>query len=138
MGSPVTLRDYSYNFTAAGGPVTYTWSFPGGNPATATGQTVSVSYPTAGFYAVTETVSNSAGSNSTTVTNLIRVEGPTGAETAPFAQSFEDPAFPNLYAAPTLRNYETFGTSPTGAARITPPHPLLRLIGRATEPTTPE
>lgn len=116
VNTPVTLRDYSSNFTAAGGTLTYSWSFPGGNPATATGQTVSVSYPTAGFYSVTETVTNSVGSSVSTLTNLIRVEGPTGGETAPFAQSFEDPNFPNLLAAPTLRNYETFGNTAAGAA----------------------
>ena len=115
VNTPITLRDYSYNFTASGGTLTYTWSFPGGNPSTATGQTVTVSYPTAGFYTVTETVSNRVGSSTSTVTNYIRVEGPTGGETAPFAQSFEDPNFPALFPAPTLRNYETFGTSSTGA-----------------------
>ena len=116
VNTPVTLRDYSYNSSAAGGALTYTWSFPGGNPATATGQTVSVSYPNAGFYTVTETVTNSIGGNSSTQTNLIRVEGPSGAEAAPFAQSFEDPAFPNLFPDPTLRNYTTSGVNGAGVA----------------------
>jgi PKD repeat protein len=116
INSPVTFRDYSANFTSTGGTLTYSWSFPGGNPATASGQTVSVSYPTAGFYSVTETVSNSVGNSTSTQTNLIRVEGPTGGETAPFAQSFEDPNFPTLFAAPTLRNYETSGSTSAGVA----------------------
>ncbi|HEX8330469.1 MAG TPA: M43 family zinc metalloprotease [Hymenobacter sp.] len=115
INTPVTLRDFSSNYTTAGGQLTYAWSFPGGNPSTATGQTVSVSYPTAGFYSVTETVSNSAGTSApVTVTNLIRVEGPTGGETAPFAQSFEDASFPNIFTAPTLRNYEISGETSTG------------------------
>jgi len=112
VNTPVTLRDYSYNSTT---PLTHTWSFPGGTPATATGPTATVTYATAGFYSVTETVSNAAGVSSSTVTNLIRVEGPTGGEAAPYAESFENPNFPALYAAPTLRNYETFGTTSTGA-----------------------
>ncbi|GAB3583995.1 M43 family zinc metalloprotease [Hymenobacter daeguensis] len=116
INSPVTLRDYSANFTASGGTLTYSWSFPGGTPATATGQTVSVSYPTAGFYSVTETVSNSVGSSSSTQTNLIKVDGPTGGENAPLQQSFEDPAFPALFAAPTLRNYDVSGTTSAGVA----------------------
>jgi PKD repeat protein len=116
INTPVTLRDYSANFTATGGTLTYSWSFPGGTPATATGQTVSVSYPAAGFYSVTETVSNSVGNSSATQTNLIRVEGPTGGENAPLQQSFEDPNFPNLFAAPTLRNYEVAGTTSAGAS----------------------
>ncbi|MBF9140242.1 M43 family zinc metalloprotease [Hymenobacter properus] len=116
INTPVTLRDYSANFSPAGGTLTYSWSFPGGTPATATGQQVSVSYPAAGFYSVTETVSNSVGSSTSTQTNIIRVEGPTGGETAPLTQSFEDVNFPNIYAAPTLRNYETSGTTGAGVA----------------------
>jgi PKD repeat protein len=116
INTAVSLRDYSSNFTASGGTLTYTWSFPGGNPSTATGQNVTVSYPTAGFYTVTETVSNSVGATSSTITNFIRVEGPTGGEQAPFAQSFEDPNFPNLYPQPTLRNYDLSGATSTGTA----------------------
>nr|WP_277881448.1 M43 family zinc metalloprotease [Hymenobacter cyanobacteriorum] len=114
VNSTVTLRDYSYNYSAGGGPLTYTWSMPGGNPSSATGASVTVTYPAAGFYTVTETVSNSAGSNSVTQTNYIQVEGPGGGETAPLVQSFENAAFPNLYPAPTLRNYQTFGTTSAG------------------------
>ncbi|MDO7851778.1 M43 family zinc metalloprotease [Hymenobacter convexus] len=116
INTPVSLRDYSTNFSATGGTLSYSWSFPGGTPATATGQNVSVSYAAAGFYSVTETVTNSVGSSTSTQTNLIRVEGPGGGETAPLAQSFEDPAFPALYPAPTLRNYELSGATSTGAA----------------------
>ncbi|MFD2717733.1 M43 family zinc metalloprotease [Hymenobacter monticola] len=116
INTPVTLRDYSTNFTPSGGTLSYSWSFPGGTPATATGQQVSVSYPTAGFYSVTETVTNSVGSTSSTKTNIIRVEGPTGGESAPLTQSFEDANFPSLFAAPTLRNYETSGATSAGVA----------------------
>ena len=115
VNSTVTLRDYSYNYTAGGGPLTYTWSLPGGTPSTATGASVTVTYPTAGIYSVTETVSNSSGSNSVTQTNYIQVEGPGGGETTPFAESFENASFPNLYPAPSLRNYQTFGTTSAGA-----------------------
>ena len=118
VNSTVTLRDYSSNFTANGGAVTYSWSFPGGNPATATGATVSVSYPNPGFYSVTETVSNSVGNSRSTVNNIIRVEGPTSGETAPFAQSFEDVYFPFVYPSPSLRNFETSGTSAGAASNV--------------------
>ena len=114
VNTPVTLRDYSSNFTATGGTLTYSWSFPGGTPATATGQTVSVQYANAGFYSVTETVTNSIGGSSSTQTNLIRVEGASGGETAPLTESFEAAGFPDIYASPTLRNYETSGQSSTG------------------------
>ncbi|MDO7847465.1 M43 family zinc metalloprotease, partial [Hymenobacter sp. M29] len=116
INTPVTLRDYSSNFSATGGTLSYSWSFPGGTPATATGQQVSVSYANAGFYSVTETVTNSIGSTTSTQTNIIRVEGPSGGETAPLNQSFEDANFPALFTAPTLRNYELSGTTAAGVA----------------------
>jgi hypothetical protein len=116
INTPVTLNDYSYNFSSGGGALTYSWSFPGGTPATATGASVSVSYASAGFYPVTETVSNSSGSSTSSVTNYIRVEGPTGAETAPYTESFENTSFPNLYPDPTLRNYVTSGFTNAGVA----------------------
>ena len=116
INTPVTLRDYSYNFTAAGGQLAYTWSAPGATFVGTPGQTVTLSYAAAGIYSVTETVTNTAGSGTSTQTNLIVVEGPTGAETAPYAESFENAAFPNLFAAPSLRNYETFGTTGAGGA----------------------
>ena len=116
INTPVTLNDYSYNFSSGGGALSYAWSFPGGTPATATGASVSVSYAAAGFYPVTETVSNTSGSSTSSVTNYIRVEGPTGGEVAPYAESFEDANFPNLFADPTLRNYTTSGFTSAGIA----------------------
>ena len=129
INTPVTLNDYSYNFSSAGGALTYSWSFPGGTPATATGASVSVSYAAAGFYPVTETVSNSSGSSTSTVTNYIRVEGPTGAETAPYTESFENTSFPTLFPEPTLRNYLTSGFTSAGVAA--PNYRWVRQTGSA-------
>ena len=111
---PVTLRDYSFNFSSTDGPLTHAWSFPGGTPASATGALVSVAYPAAGFYTVMETVTNRIGTGTVTQANIIKVEGPTGGETAPFAESFERENFPNIHAAPSLRNYEVTSTSSAG------------------------
>ena len=116
VNTPVSLRDFSSNFTATGGQLAYSWSFPGGTPATANTQAVSVTYPNAGFYSVTETVSNNVGGTSSTQTNLIRVEDATGGETAPYVESFDNSAFPNVYTTPTLRNYALSGTNAAGAA----------------------
>ena len=116
INTNVTLRDYSYNFTGAGGQLTYTWSAPGATFVGTPGQFVTLRYANAGIYSVTETVSNSVGSSTSTQTNLILVEGPTGGETGPYAESFENANFPNLFAAPSLRNYETFGVTGAGAA----------------------
>ena len=65
---------------------------------------------------MTETVSNTVGQTSSTQTNIIRVESPTGGEIAPLTESFETPGFPNPFAASSLRNYETSGTTAAGAA----------------------
>jgi PKD repeat protein len=56
----------------------WNWSFPGGNPSSSTDQNPFVVYDSPGTYDVTLTVSNGAGSNSTTQTSFITVEvGPT-------------------------------------------------------------
>ncbi|MBF9220382.1 M43 family zinc metalloprotease [Hymenobacter ruricola] len=114
VNSPVVLRDFSANFTSAGGPVTYSWIMPGGTPNRGTGQTITVSYPTAGIYTVTETVSNSVGSSS--ATSAIKVEGPTGGVSAPLTESFEDANFPTLFPEPSLSNYTVSGTTSAGVA----------------------
>jgi PKD repeat protein len=127
VGSPITLRDFSSNFTAAGGTLSYSWSMPGGTPATATGQTVTVTYNTPGFYSVTETVTNTAGTSSETRTNIIKVESATSGETGPLVESFENAGFANLgptapnsgpFAAPSLRNWDASGEQPTGAQAL--------------------
>ena len=119
VNSPVTLRDYSSNYSASGGTPTYTWSFPGGDPSTASGPNPTVRYPNAGFYSVTETVSNSVGNSSKTLTNIIRVEGPNSGEIAPYAQSFENVYFPFVYPSPSLRNFDLSGTTNTGVTSTT-------------------
>lgn len=61
----------------------YSWSFPGGTPASSTAQNPSVTYATPGNYSVTLTVSNGAGSNTSTQTNYITVNpGPTAGFTS--------------------------------------------------------
>jgi hypothetical protein len=116
INTTVSLRDNSYNFSAAGGAVSYSWMMPGGTPSRASGPNVTVSYPTAGLYTVTETVSN--GSGSSTATTTVKVEGPGGGLRAPVTESFLDPNFPNLAPAPSLINYETSGTTSAGVANV--------------------
>jgi PKD repeat protein len=54
------------------GPTSWSWSFPGGNPSTATVQgPLTIIYSTAGTYDVTLTVSNSCGSDTKTQTGYI-------------------------------------------------------------------
>jgi len=65
----ITFTDLS-----TGSPTAYTWSFPGGTPATAnTPNPGSICYTTAGTYNVTLTVSNQYGIDSIVMTNMITV-----------------------------------------------------------------
>ncbi|HKI89252.1 MAG TPA: C1 family peptidase, partial [Draconibacterium sp.] len=67
-GGSVTYSDASTN-----NPTSWLWSFEGGNPATSTAQNPTVSYPAAGDYMVTLTVTNSIGEDTKTVDNYITV-----------------------------------------------------------------
>jgi PKD repeat protein len=55
-GQAITLTDAS-----TGGPTAWTWTMPGGTPASATTQNTSVTYSTAGVKSITLTVSNTTG-----------------------------------------------------------------------------
>lgn len=70
-GSAITLTDAS-----TGSPSSWTWSMPGGTPASATSQNTSVTYATAGVKTISLTVAN--GSGTTTATKTITITaGPT-------------------------------------------------------------
>ena len=116
--TPVSFRDYSYNLGTGSGTPTYSWSFPGGTPATATGLTATTSYATAGFYSVSLTVTNTVGSNTATETNLIKVSGPAAGLTGPVTESFETANFFNAFPPPSLRGYTTSGNTPVGTLAL--------------------
>lgn len=67
-GQTVNFTDQSTN-----SPTSWSWSFPGGTPATSTAQNPTVTYSTPGVYNVTLTATNSNGSNSQTKTDYITV-----------------------------------------------------------------
>jgi len=69
--APITV-----NFTdqSTGSPTTWSWTFPGGTPATSSLQNPSVTYNTPGVYDVTLTSGNAVGSNTSTQTNYVVVE----------------------------------------------------------------
>ena len=63
-----------YNDTSTGGVTGRQWSFPGGTPASASGQYVSVVYEDMGQYTASLTVSNSSGTDTETKAGLIQVD----------------------------------------------------------------
>ena len=58
---------------STGNPTSWLWSFPGGTPSTSTERNPTVVYNQPGIYAVTLTVSNSLGSDSHTVSDIVTV-----------------------------------------------------------------
>jgi len=83
-GSQVRFKDLSWN----GIPSFWSWSFPGGTPASSNDSMPVVVYNAAGIYNVSLTVTNSAGSDSTTKNLYIQVNG-SSARPLPFSESFE-------------------------------------------------
>ncbi|PTM05160.1 MAG: hypothetical protein DA405_04890 [Bacteroidetes bacterium] len=57
-----------------GTPSTWNWTFPGGTPSSSTAENPTVTYANPGKYDVSLSVSNSAGTNSTTLTNYLNVK----------------------------------------------------------------
>lgn len=82
-------------FTAncGGIPFSYHWTFEGGNPATAEGETVSVSWENAGNYDVSLRVEDAVGSNELVKENQAIVSSCIG--TKPFEKASEWSIFPN-------------------------------------------
>ncbi|HYG52681.1 MAG TPA: PKD domain-containing protein, partial [Flavobacteriales bacterium] len=82
-------------FTSAswrGAVSSYSWTFAGGTPATSTAAAPTVNFTTPGFHEVTLTVSNSAGSDTKTVTQCVYVSNPWTDFYGPFSESFENAA----------------------------------------------
>ena len=65
----------SVSFTSTStGATSYSWSFPGGTPATSTAANPTVTYSTAGTYNVSLTATNAGGSNTKTVNSCVTVQ----------------------------------------------------------------
>ncbi|RPH28635.1 MAG: PKD domain-containing protein, partial [Bacteroidales bacterium] len=81
-GQSVTFTDLSTNT-----PTSWSWTFTGGTPSTSTAKNPVIKYNTAGTYNVTLTATNSAGSNTKTVTGYITVTGAVQKPVANFSAS---------------------------------------------------
>ena len=89
-GTDVQFYDYTW-----GGVVdTYSWSFPGGNPSTSALPNPVVNYSVPGVYPVTLTVTNAAGTDSKTNTDMIIVKPLTATNSIPYSEGFESSVFP--------------------------------------------
>jgi PKD repeat protein len=70
MGVPIRFKDYSRNIAE-----TYEWTFEGGNPATSSDPSPTVTWDAPGTYDVTLRVTNRAGSSEVTLPNYITISG---------------------------------------------------------------
>lgn len=91
-GGSLLLKDQSQNIDTTG--VTFTWFSTGANPSSVTGSQASLTFPTAGTYDVSLTVTNSAGSDTYTATNYVVVTSGATATATPFVEGFEAIAIP--------------------------------------------
>lgn len=101
-GATVNFHDLCWN----GNPTSWSWTFPGGTPASSTDSFPAITYNTAGTYDVTLTATNATGSDTYTRTSYIRVSGPPS-DTIPFSESFE--------VAGTFPGTDGFIVNPDGA-----------------------
>ncbi|MFZ5551976.1 MAG: PKD domain-containing protein, partial [Bacteroidota bacterium] len=75
-GSPTTIcagQSVTFTDNSTNTPTSWSWTFPGGTPATSTLQNPTVTYNTPGTYNVTLTATNASGSNTLTQNNYITV-----------------------------------------------------------------
>lgn len=100
-GFEVTFQDESWN-ADVDGSWTWNWTFEGGTPATSTEQNPTVVYNTAGTYDVTLSITNSTGTESETMQNVIEVTPYGNGVDGPFFDGIESSSFPGngdpLYA----------------------------------------
>jgi len=83
-GSSIDFTDASYN-----GVTQWTWSFPGGTPATSDEQNPTVTYPTPGTYDVGLTVGNGTSTVAVTNTQYVVVL-PSSGLPLPYSEGFEN------------------------------------------------
>lgn len=85
----------TYTPSQTSGISTYSWSFPGGTPATSTTANPTVTYPTAGNYnaSLTVTASSNGATYSKSRTNYVTVSS-NSSVSLPITEGFVSPAFP--------------------------------------------
>ena len=84
VNNPIEFKDASWK----AGITSWSWSFPGGSPATSTNQNPTVTYAAPGWYDVTLTVSNSAGSNTKTINHMVYIQGEWAEYVGPRVEDF--------------------------------------------------
>jgi PKD repeat protein len=106
--TPIVFTQLAYNVNNPAG-LSFAWSFPGGDPATSTAANPTVTYATAGTYSVKLVVTNAAGKDSLTRTNLIKILPTLPVYNAGEIESFETTTFPVFPSNPD-KNWDISST----------------------------
>lgn len=109
VNDPIAFKDASWK----AGVTSWSWSFPGGSPATSTAQDPTVTYAAPGWYAVTLTVSNTAGSDTKMVDHMIYIQGDWAEYLGPRTENFDQNG--NFWISHNPENnYPSFNRVSTG------------------------
>jgi PKD repeat protein len=85
VGDDIQFKDASWR----AGVTEFAWTFTGGTPAASNMANPVVSYAQPGYYTVTLTVSNAAGSDTKTFTDMLYISGNWSEFTGPFLDDYE-------------------------------------------------
>lgn len=88
VNDPIAFKDASWK----AGVTSWAWSFPGATPSTSTSQNPTVTYAAPGWYDVTLTVSNSAGSDTKTINHMVYIQGDWAEYVGPRTEDFNQNA----------------------------------------------
>lgn len=91
-GASISLEDFSQNLDTTGN--TFTWFSSGASPNTASGKLALLTFPNAGLFDVTLTVTNSAGSDTFLASNYVHVSANVPGQMAPVIEGFETISLP--------------------------------------------
>jgi len=138
-----TSTTYSVQNTTAQ-ITSYSWTFPGGTPATSTAASPTVTYNTAGTYNATVVVTTSSNNRTITNTNYITVESSVTPLALPIVEGFANTTFPpanwsitNGGNAATWVRSSSQGTAPTAGNSVVIDNYNINNVGAIDDLNTP-
>ncbi len=134
----------TFSVTNVSTPITsYSWSFPGGTPATSTAASPTITYNTPGTYDVSVTITTSSGTSTLNQTSYITVASSQPGASLPFTEGFTSTSFPpanwtidNGGASVTWVR-RTGGTAPSGSGSAAIDHYNTNTTGDIDDLNTP-
>ena len=115
VNNPIEFKDASWKAAVT----SWSWSFPGGSPATSTNQNPTVTYAAPGWYDVTLTVSNAIGSDTKTMNQMVYIQGEWAEYVGPRVEDFNQNGNFWITHNPE-KNYASFNRVTSGGRGNTP------------------